>query len=302
MTGKRKLCIVLILLAALFASNLALEAWNQKQEEQESAQEEKEKIYLTEANGITAFSYSDGSSEMSFTKNDDLWIYDSDVEIPMDQSVISSTAESIANMTAVRKLEDPDELKDYGLDDPLYTIRYTDSDGAELVISIGNGAGENYYATVGDTGEVYTVSSDFQNWMRFDLAGLVQYDTVPSIGSGNLKKVTITQDGTDTVYKEDDDLAELAGGWGTLSLTECENYHVTEDDLAKYGLDEEKRITAKAKYKDNDSDETKEFILYVGNTDSSGDYRYVTVDDSIFVYKVSDSVIQNLMTVEETEE
>lgn len=302
MSRKRTLCIILILLAVLFASNWMLESWSEKQQEQEAKQEEAEKIYLTEAEELTAFSYSDGSGEMSFTKKDDQWIYDDDVEIPLDQSVMKSTAGSITSLTAVRKLEDPDPLGDYGLDEPLYTVRYRDSDGEETDLLIGNGAGENYYATVGDAGEVYTISSDFQNWMQFDLAGLVQYDTVPSIGSGNLKSVTVTQDGSDTVYKEDDEIAELAGGWGALSLTDCENYHAKEEDLEQYGLDDQKKITVKAKYTDNDSGDTMEFTIYVGDMDSSGEYRYVMAEDSSMVCLVSDAVIQNLMTVEDSEE
>ena len=168
---------------------------------------------------------------MSFAKVDDTWEYDEDNEIPMNQDTVQSTADAIRQMEAVRELENPDQLSDYGLDKPSYTIQFQDNDGVTTEILIGNGAGENYYATVGDSGKVYTISSDFQNYLQFDLTNLVQYDTVPSIGSGNLKSVTITENGTDTVYEEDDQVGELAGGFGALSLTDCVNYHASAEEL-----------------------------------------------------------------------
>ncbi|MDO4312596.1 MAG: DUF4340 domain-containing protein [Eubacteriales bacterium] len=302
MTGKRKVWIVAILLLALVIVNWSLGAWNKKQDERESKEAEAAKIYLVDAEDITAYSYNNGESEMSFTRTDDGWCYDEDTEIPMNQDTIQSTADSIAGMTAVRQLDEPDELADYGLDSPMYTIAYKDSAGSESAIYIGNGAGENYYATVGDTGKVYTISSDFLNLMQFELAGLVQYDTVPSIGSGNLKQVTVTDSEEESVYKEDDELAELAGGFGTIALTDCADYHVAENDLPEYGLDEEHRTTVTAEYTDNASGEDEKFLLYVGSLDDSGENRYVTVKDSAMVYKVSDAIVRNLMTVDEGEE
>ncbi len=76
--------------------------------------------------------------------------------------------------------------------------------------------------------------------------GLAQLDVVPAISSGSLKKVKITENGETTTYKEEDELAELAGGFGVLTLTECADYHVTDEELSAYGLDEASRITAEA--------------------------------------------------------
>lgn len=302
MAGKRNIWILAVLLAVLLAANWALSAWNDRQEERKAREAEEEKIYLLDGEEIQAFSYTDGESSMSFTKEDGQWYYDGDREVPMNQSVIQDTADGIAGMTAVRKLEDPDALEDYGLDEPAYTIGYRDSGGMESAVYIGNGAGENYYATVGDTGTVYTVSSEFESLMQFDLSGLAQYDTVPSIGSGNLTRVTVSDQGTETVYEEEDQLGELAGGFGTLALTDCEDYHADPGDLAAYGLDEASRTVVTAEYTDSDSGETKEFLLYVGSADDTGENRYVMTEDSNFLYRVSDSVIRNLMTVDETEE
>ena len=298
---KKKTIILLAMILLLVVANGVASAWNDKSERKKEKEAEASKIYLTDVSDITAYSYSDGSQNMSFAKVDDTWEYDEDNEIPMNQDTVQSTADAIRQMEAVRELENPDQLSDYGLDKPSYTIQFQDNDGVATEILIGNGAGENYYATVGDSGKVYTISSDFQNYLQFDLTNLVQYDTVPSIGSGNLKSVTITENGTDTVYEEDDQVGELAGGFGALSLTDCANYHASAEELAEYGLDESQRITAKAVYTDS-SDKEQTFTVYLGKTDDAGENRYVMVEGSDMVYRISETVAQNMISIEETGE
>lgn len=298
---KKKTIILLVLILVLVVANGATSVWNNKSKKKKEKEAEASKIYLTDADDITAYTYSDGSQTMSFTKTDDTWVYDEDNEIPMNQDTVQSTADAIRQITAVRELDDPDQLSDYGLDNPSYTIQFQDGDGEITEILIGNGAGENYYAAIGGTEKVYTISSDFQNYLQFDLTNLVQYDTVPSIGSGNLKSVTITENGTDTVYEDDDQTGELAGGFGALNLTDCVDYHASADALAQYGLDENQRIMEKAVYTDS-SDKEKTFTVYLGKTDEAGENRYVMVKGSDMVYRVSESVAQNMITIEETGE
>lgn len=177
MKGKQKLWILFGVLAVLILANWLLGSWNRKQEELEAEESEADKVYLTEEADIVSFSYSDGENEMAFCMVDDQWCYEKDTEIPMNQDSVQAIADNITGMSAERILEDPDDLADYGLDVPQYTINYVDQDGQTLTIYIGNAVGDNYYATVGDTGEVYTVSGDFQNWLVFDLTELEQNTT-----------------------------------------------------------------------------------------------------------------------------
>ena len=128
----------------------------------------------------------------------------------------------------------------------------------------------------------------------FDLSSLTENDTLPSISSGNLKKVEVTQNGKTTTYKKKKERAELAGGWGTISLTQCADYNVK--DLAKYGLDEANRITVTATYKDSTSGDKKTCTVYVGNV--NGDNRYVQLKDSNMVYEVGSSIVENMMSVD----
>ena len=107
---------------------------------------------------------------MSFTKNDGEWVYDEDDGVRLNQSTIKSTAKEITGLTAVRKLSDPDEKADYGLDSSDYTVTYTAKDGTRGTIEIGDAAGDNYYAMIQDSDAVYTISSTLVSDLVFDLS------------------------------------------------------------------------------------------------------------------------------------
>lgn len=282
---------ILVALAILY---IGLRFWNQK-----NSREEEEKIAVTEEVKLSGLSYTDGTDTMAFKKEDGIWYYEADQEIPMNQTTVEDIVSKVENLSAVRELDNPDDLVDYGLEEPAYTIRYTTEDEEESILYIGNTTGENYYVTINDTKKVYTITSDLVTSLQFDLSGLVENDSVPSIGSGNLKKVEVTEDGMTDTYEEEGELGELAGGFGTLSLTECVDYHVTEEKLLQYGLDEENRITAVATYQDSSTEKEETFTVYIGNVEESGTYRYIMAKDSKMVYQVNKDIVKNMITVEE---
>lgn len=301
MKQKRMMLMLGGVLVVLIGCYVGLKAWNDHQQEQAEADEEAAKIRLVDAEGLTAVSYTDGESTLGFTLEEDTWRYTEDQEIPMNQDVVGGFADTVASLNATRELENPDDISDYGLDSPSYTINYTTEDGEDGTIYIGNMTGEDYYAMLEGSDKVYTISDDLPYSMDFDLSGYIQTDTVPSISSGNLKKVEVTENGTTTTYEDEDALGELAGGFGTLTLTSLADYHVTDETLADYGLDEASRVTATAEYEDVDTEEDKTLTVYLGSTDEDGN-RYIMVDGSILVYTISSDVADNMIKVEETAE
>ena len=277
MKQKKTMLIMVVVLAVLLALYGGLKAWNSHSEKQKKAKEDKEKVSLVDVKSLKTFAYESGGSKMSFTKNDGEWVYDEDDGVRLNQSTIKSTAKA-----------------DYGLDSSDYTVTYTAKDGTRGTIEIGDAAGDNYYAMIQDSDAVYTISSTLVSDLVFDLSSLTENDTLPSISSGNLKKVEVTQNGETTTYKKKKQRSELAGGWGTISLTQCADYNVK--DLAKYGLDEANRITVTATYKDSTSGDKKTCTVYIGN--ENGDNRYVQLKDSNMVYEVGSSIVENMMSVD----
>ena len=296
MKQKKMMIIMGVILVALLAVYGGMKTWNGHSEKQKKAKEKEETISLLDAKNLMAFSYESGNSKMSFTKTEGEWVYDADDGVRLDQSTIKSTVKEITGLTAVRELKNPDEKSDYGLDKPEYRISYTAKDGSKGTIEIGNATGDNYYAVTQDSDSVYTISGTLVSDLTFDLSSLTENDTIPSISSGNLKKVEVIQNGETKVYKKKKERAQLAGGWGTISLTQCADYNVK--DLAEYGLDEANRTTVTATYKDSTSGDKKTCTVYVGS--KNGDNRYVQLKDSNMVYEVGSTIVDNMMTVDDT--
>lgn len=287
---------VLILLLAVY---FGMRAWNQNREEKEEQQAEADTVHVTEtaAADIVSLKFDVGSGEMEFTKENDTWYYAPDRDFPLVQSYPEDMAAAAGNIIADRELTDGDALEDYGLDEPVYTLEYTDSEGSVTQVYFGNTTGDYYYVTVGDTGNVYTVESTITDSFNYTLADIAQYDEYPSIGSGNLVKEVITQNGETTTYDKDnedqeEDITAIAGGLGAVSLTEAADYSVADEDLAGYGLDEASRITVEATY--TKDDEENLLRLYIGGGDGNGN-RYVMVNDSRIVYLISTEICDNIL-------
>ena len=133
--------------------------------------------------------------------------------------------------------------------------------------------------------------------LQTELDQIAQLDTYPSIGSGNLKKEVITQNGETTTYDSEnedqaEDVAAVAGGLGAATLSEIADYSVDDADLAGYGLDDTSRITVEVTYTGDDKDQT--MTLYIGGENGSGD-RYVMINDSRIVYLISDEICKNIL-------
>lgn len=282
---------VLVLLLILY---FALSTWNKKQD---SKEEETVKVTDLKTSEITGVKYDLGTGEMNFEKDGDTWYYTADKDFPLRQSYPKTVADAMGKLSADRELEDADALKEYGLDHPTYTVTLTDEDGTVTTIKVGNATGNDYYATVDDTEKVYTIPATSLDDIQTELDQIAQLDTYPSIGSGNLKKEVITQNGETTTYDSEnedqaEDVAAVAGGLGAVKLSEAADYSVDDADLAGYGLDATSRITVEVTYTSDDEDQT--MTLYIGGENGSGD-RYVMINDSRIVYLISDEICKNIL-------
>ena len=282
---------VLVLLLILY---FALSIWNKKQD---SKEEETVKVTDLKTSEITGVKYDLGTGEMNFEKDGDTWYYTADKDFPLRQSYPKTVADAMGRLSADRELEDADALEEYGLDHPTYTVTLTDEDGTVTTIKVGNATGNDYYATVDDTEKVYTIPETSLDDIQTELDQIAQLDTYPSIGSGNLKKEVITQNGETTTYDSEnedqaEDVAAVAGGLGAVKLSEVADYSVNDAGLVDYGLDDTSRITVEVTYTSDAKDQT--MTLYIGGENGSGD-RYVMINDSRIVYLISDEICKNIL-------
>lgn len=296
---KKGLIVMLGVLCILLAVYFALQSWNRRQEEEEQAREEAEVIHVTDtaAGDIVSFSYDVGNGTLSFEKRDGQWYYTEDEDFPLDQSVPDQIAETIGQITAERELTDGDAMADYGLDEPMYTLEYTDASGEKVTAQFGDLTGDYYYVSVNGGEPVYTVSSSVIDGLGYTLDDMAVLDAYPAIGSGNLVSESITQNGETTTYDsenedQDENIAAVAGGLGAVTLSDVADYSVADEDLAGFGLDETSRITVEAVY--TEEGEEKTLTLYIGSEDESGN-RYVMINDSRIVYRISEEICQNIL-------
>lgn len=301
MKYKRNMLIMVAVLAVLVISYGILNHWSTQKEETAKKKQEAEVIHVVDADDLTALSYNNGTNSMSLARDDNGWYDTEDKEIPLNQDTVEGIASAVTGLKAVRQLDDPDDLADYGLENTTTNVTFTPKDGKESVIHIGNSTGENYYATVDDAGAVYTIDGTFLNSLVYDVSQLVQNDSPPVVSSDILKKVEITAGGKTTTYDKQDDLDQLAGGIGSVALSELADYHVTDDRLKDYGLDDAGKTVVKVTYKDASDDKEKTFTFNVGKKDTDGTAQFVTLNDSKLVYKVTTEIVTNMTTVSKDE-
>ena len=292
------LLAVLILLVAVY---FGLRKWNAQQEEKAQEEQEAATVHVTDtsAEDIVSLKFNVGNGGLEFSKEDDQWYYTPDKDFPLQQSYPEDMAETVGSITAGRELTDGDSIDAYGLDEPAYTIEYTDADGNTTELLFGDMTGDDYYVMLNGNDTVYTVNSSVIDPFNYTLDDMARLDDYPSIGSGNLVKEVITQNGETTAYDSEDedqaeDIAAVAGGLGAVSLSEAADYSVEDEDLDVYGLDEDSRITVEATY--TQDDEEQQLTLYIGNEDGSGN-RYVMLNDSRIVYLISDEICDNILNV-----
>lgn len=302
MEKKKKMLLPMLLILLLLVLVLALmQRHNQQQEEEQEAEKEASTIYITDIAEIDSISYRTGDNEFTFEKEGDSWIYKQDPDFPLAQSYPEQIASTYGKLTAQRELEDGDELEDYGLTEPAYTIRLTDPDGNETGLKIGNAVDDAYYLLNESAEKIYTVSSAAATVLQHTLEEMAQLDNYPNIGSGNLKKEVITRGGETTTYdseNEDDakNIAAVAGGLGAVTLSSAADYSVEDKDLAGFGLDEKSRTTVEATYTTDEEEQVLK--LYIGGEDGNGN-RYVMMNDSRIVYLISAEVCKNILNIEE---
>lgn len=251
----------IIILALLLVFYLVLH--NSSKEDSQDTEKTSETAFETTVEDISEAVFKSGENEFKFTKSDDIWKYNGEENFPLDQSAFEEIISKFEKIAADRVLEKPDNISEYGLDDPTVTVSLKDKDGKEQTLQFGdtNSVTSSSYMTLNkDNEKVYMVSSTIVTSLQFDINDLAEKETFPSIT--DITGVIMERNGqTFSVFKDSSSSTGwTVTGWdgtkkdaGSSQVSEFTNpitslswssfISQNTEDLSQYGLDNPTIIT-----------------------------------------------------------
>ena len=298
----------------------------------ETTAEEATFLQVTE-DGLTALTYTydqdgDGAAETwSYTRSADgkTWHWADDPAVPLGSSSFygySSTLYGIQIVSTLTEVTEAD-FTEYGLDQPVKTVTFTDKVYGPQSFCIG--AYNTYNGTYcayknGDRTTVYLLDGEFYAEFEYPVESFVYHDDLPEFKPEGLNSLTLTQgEHTVTLTREVDGegkavwlrsvngeatvqvAADLAASLellvGDMDYLAC--LSVKEADLAEYGLHENTTRMTVA-YTKTVSGVTEEltFGLTLGGTDKYG-YYYANPEGTTLTMLLGGSVFHKAMTYDD---
>lgn len=273
-------------LAALCCATFLLTRYEEKQEDIRNS----DAVVLTiPADTVESLSWSYSSAGMAFHRDETGWLYDGDEAFPVNEDTISSILSHFESFGVSFAIENPEDLGQYGLDDPVCTIALT-AVGEDHTIALGDFSkmDQQRYIDIGD-GNVYLVSSDPMEYLSNDLSRFIANDDIPGFDAVQSITFTGSEDYTITMtvdsggsYSADDIYFAQLNGQAlpldtdavtdylntitALDLTDYATYSATAEELAAFGLDQpELTVSIAYDYTDSDKNQISDTaVLHIG--------------------------------------
>lgn len=328
MDRSKKLYLLLGVLAAACMATLGVMHMEQRQEQ---IKETGEIILELPAGSVQSLSWEHGETALAFHR-DGGWVYDGDEDFPVSEERINALLEPFQALGAAYVIEEVEDLGQYGLDDPLCTIRL--STGAQdYEIQLGNYSQMDLqrYVSIGD-GKVYLAKHDPLDEYDAVLSDLIDHDEIPSFDhvtgiqfSGAQSYEIAYEEDSPAAYSQDDVyFTQRDGKTLPLDASRVEDYlrsitaldpidyvsyHVTDGELQAYGLDApELTITVNYTSEGDDGQGAADtFTLYVSpdpedvkaaegaeDGEEAEISAYIRVGESQIVYRISSTNYKKL--------
>lgn len=313
---KKKVGTLLVLLGMLILMILLyVLVMNKNKNEEEEVMEETITLWNIESDTVSEISYTLNGTTLTYMKSNDTWVDKSDTKAPINQDYITTMLSQVVNLSADKiVVKDPEDLSEYGLEDPALVVKITGEDGTAFELNLGDtlGIGTGYYAKLPDKNTVYAVASEVYSAFNYTQTQMIAIEAFPTITATNITNINVVKDGTN-IFKADYDQSAADAGeyyawkiskpyntvqkgdptkfdsyfenYSSVSLGECVDYKGS--DLSKYGLDNPSAAIDLSYYTEttediSSTDETTtvrteyKLTILVGNKNDDGDY-YVQV-------------------------
>lgn len=309
MTRTKKLLVLLLAFALLWGATLIAQRLDP-----ENQTEEVTPLLALSDQSITGLTWTYGEEALTFTQANGAWSYSEDPAFPLDESYLTAMTDALAELTARKTIDDPQDLSQYGLDAPACTIQVTLDTGTTQLTIGGESTldGLRYLSTGSDA--VYLVDPSLLDAFSYGLYDLIRKEDIPAMTdvhsftvetAGNTLSLTTqeTEGGDAWIVQADGESVTL-----DTSLTDsfvetvtqmywgqCLTYDASDEVLALYGL-EDPAATVTVDYTETTEEEAVDstFVLELGS--ANGDYCYARMAGSGMVYLVSGSILETMTT------
>lgn len=317
MARSKKLIILLVVLLIVGAATLAALHGEERREEIRTS----EQILLEIApDSVDTLSWTYEDNTLSFHK-DETWQYDEDAAFPVSEEKMQSLLEQFEAFGVSFVIENVEDYAQYGLDDPLCTIRLSAGEQSyQMQLGDFSTMDEKRYISIGD-GNVYLVQNDPLEEFDAVLKDMIDNDETPrpahadriQFEGAEAYEILYAEDIPDAYSEEDVYFtqrgeknraldASLVSGYlqtlGGLTLTDYVTYNATGEELKKYGLDAPD-LTITLDYTDEDEAENT-FTLQISRdpgeaAEDDVEKAYARVGDSPILYEIPAETYNELM-------
>lgn len=330
MTRAKKIYLLLgILIFACIATLIVVQVEDRKEQISNSDAV----ILEVPADSVQSLSWEYEDTALAFHK-EDTWLYDADGAFPVNEEKINELLEQFQEFKVSFTIEGVEDYAQYGLDDPLCTIRFATGDQSYEVL-LGNYSDMDLqrYVSIGD-GNVYLAAED--PWSSFEvvLSDMIKHDEIPEFDTvGGIQfsgaesySITYEENNSIDTYCADDVYFTQRDGKNmpldtsrvdsylenisSLGLTDYVTYNASEEDLQAYGLDTPELVITVNYTAENEAGEalSNTFVLNVSRalgerqdaeeTDGASDEEftaYARVGASQIVYQIAAEDYEALM-------
>ena len=196
-----------------------------------------------------------GGEEFTIRRDESIYVLHEDTDFPLDTTAVGFITNAAARITYERRINpEGNDLAEYGLTDPQAVIDILYTDGARLVLTVGdyNAFSEAYYCTTGD-GFVYLIGGQFSEAYIYKYADLIFHDhiEIPQYGFSSVTKVEILGGNKSVVYElidSENELWKRNGESGQFAYEAMglynELFKLTLDEWVAYNVDTDEEFDA----------------------------------------------------------
>lgn len=257
MTRIKKLAV--LFLALVIVAGCAVLTRKLNPEDDGTGAEETISVFSLNTEDVTKVSWTYADETITLIDAGEGWMLEEDSQFPLDESYLNTMLTTLSDIQATKTIESPEDLTQYGLEEPTCSVTVTAESVSKIVIGDETGLGGQRYLSVGD-GNVYLVDSSILDSFAYGLYDIIQMETIPSMSdvrsfvteteNGKLEieylensglaysdhYTWFAKDGDDDITLDSELTYDLVDTITNLSWDSCVDYKATASKLQEYGL------------------------------------------------------------------